>query len=65
MQLLYGFFLAIIISYLAYKAHSLNKSGAIAAFVVGTIIFGIGGWSWAILLLTFFITSSGLSRAFK
>lgn len=65
MQLLYGFLLAIIISFLAYKAHSLNKSGAIAALFVGTIIFGIGGWQWAILLLTFFITSSALSRAFK
>lgn len=65
MQLLIGFLLAIIISYLAYKAHSLNKSGSIAALFVGTIIFGIGGWHWAILLLTFFITSSGLSRAFK
>ena len=65
MQLLYGFLLAIIISFLAYKAHSLNKSGAIGAFIVGTIIFGIGGWKWAILLLTFFITSSALSRVFK
>lgn len=65
MQILYGFLLAILISYLAYKAHSLNKSGAIAATFTGTIIFGIGGWQWAILLLTFFITSSALSRAFK
>ena len=65
MQLLYGFLLAIIISFLAYKAHSLNKSGAVAAFFVGIIIFGIGGWKWAILLLTFFITSSALSRVFK
>ncbi|MBK8824265.1 MAG: DUF92 domain-containing protein [Anaerolineales bacterium] len=65
MQLLLGFFLAILIAYLAYRAHSLNKSGAIAATVTGTIIFGIGGLPWAILLLTFFITSSALSRAFK
>ena len=36
-----------------------------AAAVVGTITFGIGGWQWAVLLLAFFITSSGLSRAFK
>jgi uncharacterized protein (TIGR00297 family) len=62
---MYATFLALIISFLAYKAKSLNKSGAIAAFFVGGIIFGIGGWQWAILLLTFFITSSGLSRAFK
>lgn len=65
MQLPLGFLLAIIIAFLAYKARSLNKSGAVAAAFTGTIIFGIGGWEWAILLLTFFITSSALSRAFK
>lgn len=65
MQFLFGFLLAILIAFLAYKAHSLNQSGAIAAAFTGTIIFGIGGWQWAILLLTFFITSSALSRAFK
>ena len=65
MQLIYGFILAILIAGLAYRAHSLNKSGAIAAMFLGTIIFGIGGWQWAILLLTFFITSTALSRAFK
>ena len=65
MQIIYGFILAIIIAYLAYRANSLNKSGAFAAVIVGTVIFGLGGWQWAILLLIFFITSSGLSRAFK
>ena len=65
MQILYGLILATIVAYLAYRAHSLNRSGAFAATVVGTVIFGIGGWQWAVLLLTFFITSSGLSRAFK
>ncbi|MDX1379428.1 MAG: DUF92 domain-containing protein [Anaerolineales bacterium] len=52
-------------SYLAYRAHSLDKSGALAATIVGTTVFGIGGWQWAVLLLIFFITSSGLSRLFK
>lgn len=65
MQLLYGFLLALIIAFLARRAHSLNISGALAAVLTGTIIFGVGGWEWAVLLLTFFITSSGLSRAFK
>ena len=65
MQLIIGFLLAAIVAYLAYRARSLGWSGAYAALVVGTVIFGLGGWSWAILLLTFFITSSGLSRAFK
>ena len=65
MQLIIGFFLAIIIAYLAYRTRSLNRSGAVAALVVGTVIFGLGGLRWAVLLLTFFITSSGLSRMFK
>ena len=65
MQLLLGFLLALLIAFLAYKARSLNKRGAVAAAFTGTIIFGIGGLAWAILLLTFFITSSALSRAFK
>ena len=65
MQLLLGFIFAILISLLAYKAKSLDKSGAIAATVEGTLIFGLGGWEWAILLLAFFISSSALSKMFK
>ena len=65
MQIFTGFLLAIIIAYLAYRAHSLNVSGAMAATVVGTVVFGFGGLSWAVLLMMFFITSSGLSRMFK
>jgi len=65
MQILYGFILATIVSYAAYRIHSLDKSGAFAAAMVGTIIFGVGGLQWAILLLAFFITSSAWSRAFK
>jgi uncharacterized protein (TIGR00297 family) len=64
-EFIIGLVLALLIANLAYRAHSLNKSGAISAAFTGTIIFGIGGWEWAILLLTFFITSSILSRAFK
>lgn len=65
MQILLGFLLAAIVAYTAYRLHSLDRSGALAATVVGAVIFGSGGLAWAILLLTFFITSSGLSRLFK
>ncbi|NUQ85622.1 MAG: DUF92 domain-containing protein [Anaerolineales bacterium] len=65
MQLLIGLILATLIAYLAYRARSLNRSGAIAATAVGTIVFGLGGLQWAVLLLTFFVTSSALSRMFK
>ncbi|MCC7119270.1 MAG: DUF92 domain-containing protein [Anaerolineales bacterium] len=65
MQLFIGFLVAAFIAFLAYKVHSLNKSGALAATLSGAMIFGMGGWRWAVLLLAFFITSSALSRAFK
>ena len=65
MQLAVGCLIAVVIAYAAFRAKSLNRSGAMAAVVVGTVIFGIGGWRWAVLLLTFFVTSSALTRTFK
>jgi uncharacterized protein (TIGR00297 family) len=65
MQLFVGFFCAVVVGFAAYRAHSLNLSGAFAAVLVGTVIFGIGGWQWALLLLAFFISSSALTRMFK
>ncbi|PJH75824.1 MAG: DUF92 domain-containing protein, partial [Anaerolineae bacterium CG_4_9_14_0_8_um_filter_58_9] len=63
-QLLLGLLFALIIAFLAYRARSLSRSGAYAAVLVGTLIFGLGGWQWAIILLTFFISSSALTRLF-
>ncbi len=65
LRLALGFFLAAIAAGLAHRLRSLNRSGALAATLVGTVIFGMGGLPWAIVLLTFFVTSSGLSRAFR
>ncbi len=64
-QFIIGLAVAVIIAYLAYRTHSLNTSGAYAATFSGTVIFGIGGWQWAVVLLAFFITSSVFSHAFK
>lgn len=63
-QLLLGLALGGLIGYLAYRARSLSQSGAWAAALSGGLIFGLGGLPWAVLLLTFFISSSALSRAF-
>lgn len=65
LQLVLGFILALFIALIARRARSLSKSGMLGAVITGTLIFGLGGWQWAILLLAFFITSSALSRAFK
>jgi uncharacterized protein (TIGR00297 family) len=64
-NLLIGFFLAVFISALAYRMRSLDLSGALAATVLGSMVFGIGGLPGAVVLMGFFITSSGLSRLFK
>ena len=65
MQILIGFLAGIVISLVAWRAGSLSRSGAIAAALTGGLIFGLGGLPWAALLLTFFVTSSALSKTFK
>ncbi len=60
-----GFLLAVIVGQAARKAKALDSGGAWMAGVVGGLIFGLGGLAWAALLLTFFISSSLLSRLFS
>jgi uncharacterized protein (TIGR00297 family) len=65
MQIAIGLLFGILISTLAWRLGSLSVSGAMAAAVTGGLIFGLGGLSWAVLLLTFFGSSSALSKAFR
>ena len=57
-----GAVLAALIALAAYRARALTISGAVSAWIIGAIIFGVGGWGWGAALITFFVTSSGLSR---
>jgi uncharacterized protein (TIGR00297 family) len=50
------------IAFAAWRAHALTRSGALAAFVVGTLTFAYGGLGGALVLLGFFCTSTLLSR---
>jgi len=43
----------------------LTRSGAVAAFWLGWVVFGLGGWTWTIILMAFFISSSFFSKLFK
>ncbi len=63
-QPLVGFVLAALIAVAATRARSLSRSGGWGALLTGTLIFGLGGWQWAVLLLGFFISSSALTRLF-
>lgn len=65
MQILFGFIFALIVAGTAFFLRSLSFSGATAAAILGTIVFGLGGLPWAILLLSFFISSSLLSHFLK
>lgn len=64
-NLLAGFALGAFIGLFSLRTGSLSQSGAAAATITGGLIFGLGGLPWAVLLLLFFISSSGLSHAFK
>jgi uncharacterized protein (TIGR00297 family) len=64
-NLLAGLLLAVLIALAAWRARALNPQGALAAALLGTVIFGLGGLGWAILLMGFFVSSSLLSRLFR
>jgi uncharacterized protein (TIGR00297 family) len=61
-NLLYALLLSCLIVALALWRGSLSYSGAASALVVGTLIFGLGGWQWGVLLGLFFVSSSLLSH---
>jgi uncharacterized protein (TIGR00297 family) len=61
-SLSWGLLFSIIITFLAYRRGSLSRSGAVGALIVGTLIFGLGGWVWGIVLGVFFVSSSLLSH---
>jgi uncharacterized protein (TIGR00297 family) len=65
LKLLSGLVVGVGIAALAYRARALDRSGAVAAGLLGTIVFGLGGVAWALVLLSFFITASLLSKVFK
>jgi len=64
-RVLAGAVLGIVIGLAGWWFKALSFRGALAAALVGALIFGLGGAAWAVLLLAFFLSSSGLSRAFK
>ncbi len=60
-RLLVGLLAAGLIAILAWRLRALTIDGALAAAAVGAVTFGLGGIVPAVLLLAFFLSSSGLS----
>src|SRR6266581_8266401 len=62
LRLFFGFLFSGGIGILAYKRKSLSRSGIAGAILSGTTIFGMGGLSWGLSLIFFFVSSSLLSH---
>ncbi len=56
-----GLLLSSGIGLVAYRRQSLNKSGVLGSIASGTSIVSMGGWSWGLSLVYFFVSSSLLS----
>ena len=61
LRLLLGLLFSSGIGLVAYRRQSLDKSGVLGAIASGTSIVGLGGWSWGLSLIYFFVSSSLLS----
>ncbi len=61
-RLLLGLILSSAIAGLAYWRRALAPSGVLGAVILGTTIFGFGGWVRGLLLIAFFVGSSLLSH---
>ena len=61
-RLLLGLLFSSAIGLLAYRRRSLSRSGVPGAIATGTLTFGLGGVSWGLALIFFFVSSSLLSH---
>ncbi|MBN1480976.1 DUF92 domain-containing protein [candidate division KSB1 bacterium] len=57
-----GMGLALVIALLSFRLRFLNDGGAVALFLLGTLIFGVGRWTFSVPILAFFVFSSLLSK---
>ena len=60
-ELVGGFVLSLVVGILGYRRGALSGSGVVGALITGTLIFGLGGWEWGVLLIAFFVSSTALS----
>jgi uncharacterized protein (TIGR00297 family) len=61
LELMGGLALSLSIGMMGYRRGALSGSGVVGAVITGTLLFGLGGWEWGLLLVAFFISSSALS----
>lgn len=64
-QFIIGVFLSLFIALISFRLNFLTANGSVATFILAAFVFGLGGWKWAIPIMTFFILSSMLSKIRK
>ncbi len=57
-----GAVVSVILAVVSVRSRSLSLSGGVGATFIGTAIFAYGGWAWYVVLLSFFVSSSYLTR---
>jgi uncharacterized protein (TIGR00297 family) len=61
----FGMLLALLLAVVSFRLKFLSSSGSATMFLLGTLFFGVGRWTWSLPILTFFILSSLLSKLGK
>jgi uncharacterized protein (TIGR00297 family) len=61
-DLLWGIVINLVLALLALGAGTVDRSGTIAGFVVGTATYAFSGWRGFLVLLTFFVLGSAATR---
>lgn len=57
-----GLLLSFLFSLAAFLLQGLSLDGMFAAIVIGTLVYGLGGWPMAVIVLLFFISSAVISE---
>lgn len=57
-----GVILVVALSAVAFRLKALNFAGSVSAVAIGLVIFFGGGWGWLLLLISFFLLASLLTK---
>lgn len=61
-DLFVGLFLSLSVSITAYQRERLDRFGALAAVIIGTVIYLTGGWLFTAMMLFFFVSANLVSH---
>ena len=62
LQFVIGSALGLFVGITAYALRMLKASGAVATYLLATVLYSIGGWQWTLPIFSFFLLSSLLSK---